>query len=298
MSRRRVVITGIGIVSPIGCTSQIAWTNVLKGFCGISKLPDDLYGKLPCRVAGQIKKEDLNVENHFTKSELRTMAPATLFALIAAKEALEMSKWFPEEEEKLQKTGVCVGMGMIDLNEKKGYNRVNPFFVPRILPNMASGQISIKYGFRGPNHSVSTACATGVHSLGDASRFIRHGDADIMVSGAAEACISPLAIAGFSRLRALSTSNNENPTKSSRPFDRDRDGFVMGEGSAIFVLEELNHAKERKAEIIAEILGYGLSGDASHLTAPREDGTGAILAMTRALNDAKVKIDEIGYINA
>lgn len=203
MSRRRVVITGIGIVSPIGCTSQIAWTNVLKGFCGISKLPDDLYGKLPCRVAGQIKKEDLNVENHFTKSEL-----------IAAKEALEMSKWFPEQEEKLQKTGVCVGMGMIDLNDvcetnealKKGYNRVNPFFVPRILPNMASGQISIKYGFRGPNHSVSTACATGVHSLGDASRFIRHGDADIMVSGAAEACISPLAIAGFSRLRALSTS--------------------------------------------------------------------------------------------
>lgn len=303
---RRVVITGIGIVSPIGCTSKTAWTNVLKGVCGISRLPDELYNKLPCKVAGQIKKEDLNVDDHFSKSELRTMAPATLFALIATKEALEMSKWFPTDEEKLQKTGVAIGMGMIDLNDvcetnealKKGYNRVSPFFVPRILPNMASGQVSIKYGFRGPNHSVSTACATGVHSIGDASRFIRHGDADVMISGAAEACISPLAIAGFGRLRALSTANNENPTKSSRPFDRDRDGFVMGEGSAIFVLEELNHAKERNAEIIAEILGYGLSGDASHLTSPREDGTGAILAMTRALNDAKVKLEEIGYINA
>lgn len=308
VENRRVVITGLGVVSPVGYSTTQAWTNVLSGISAIGSLKDAAYEKLPCRVAAQINRDELDVEKHFSKSELKTMAPATAFALIAAKEALEDAKWTPPAEnvQACQQTGVAIGMGMVDLTDvcetnealKKGYNRVSPFFVPRILPNMPAGQLSIKYGFRGPNHSVSTACATGAHSIGDAFRFIQRGEADVMVCGGAEACISPLAIAGFCRLRALSTSFNDCPHKSSRPFDDARDGFVMGEGSAIFVLEELSHARARNAKVVAEILGYGLSGDASHLTAPREDGTGAMLAMERALRDAKLTPADVGYINA
>lgn len=302
---RRVVITGIGIVSPIGCSVRTAWKNLINGECGITKLTDPSYDeKLPCKIAAQIPKSMLNIEEHFSKTELKTMATSTAYAMIAAKEALENSKWQPVNQEQKDRTGVAIGIGMVDLNDisetsellKRGYNRVSPFFVPRILPNMAAGQISIKYGFRGPNHSVSTACATGAHSIGDAFRFIKHGDADVMVCGGAESCISPLSIAGFCRLRALST--NKNPVRASRPFDSDRDGFVMGEGSAVFVLEELNNALERGADITAEILGYGLSGDASHLTAPSEDGKGAQLAMQRAISDAGIALSDVTYINA
>ncbi|XP_069703874.1 3-oxoacyl-[acyl-carrier-protein] synthase, mitochondrial isoform X2 [Periplaneta americana] len=309
-SRRRVVVTGLGVVSPIGCNLQNAWNSVVQGECGIVKLQDDCYRNLPCQVAGLIQGENnsekFDLNRYFSKSELRAMAPATAYALIAAQEALQDAGWFPNNEEAKLMTGVAVGMGMVDLMDvcetaealKKGYNRVSPFFVPRILPNMAAGQISIKYGFRGPNHAVSTACATGAHAIGDAFRFVQNGDADVMICGGTEACISPLAIAGFCRLRALSTSYNGTPEKASRPFDKNRDGFVMGEGSAMLILEELNHAKTRNARIYAEILGYGLSGDASHLTAPREDGTGAILAMSRALKDAKLQPQNISYINA
>lgn len=310
LEARRVVVTGLGVISPVGCNVQKAWSTILQGGCGIVKLQDEHYNNLPCQVAGLIQdgkdcgKFDLT--SYFSKSELRAMAPATAYSIIAAQEALEDAKWFPEEEESKQMTGVAVGMGMIDLVDvcetaealKKGYNRVSPFFVPRILPNMAAGQISIRHGFRGPNHAVSTACATGAHAIGDAFRFVQHGDADVMVCGGAEACINPLSIAGFCRLRALSTSYNKTPEKASRPFDKDRDGFVMGEGSAMLVLEELNHAKSRDVNIYAEILGYGLSGDAYHLTAPKEDGTGAVLAMGRALKDAKLQPHDIGYINA
>jgi len=306
--RRRVVVTGLGVVSPVGCNVEAAWQTILSGQSKVGRLVGETYDKLPCRVAATIDTNDIDLEKCFSKTELKTMARATAFALIAAKEALSRASWMPgvEDETACQRTGVAIGMGMVDLmdicetNEalKKGYNRVSPFFVPRILPNMPAGQLSIRYGFRGPNHAVSTACATGAHAIGDAFRFIQHGDADVMVCGGAEACISPLGIAGFCRLRALSTAFNDEPTASSRPFDERRDGFVMGEGSAIFVLEELQHALRRGAPIYGEILGYGLSGDASHLTAPREDGTGALLAMQRALADGGVTVADIGYVNA
>lgn len=306
--QRRVVITGMGVISPIGNSLKESWKNIINGKCGISKLEDPEFDKLPCKVAGIIKEnnERFKLENHFSKSDLRSISPASAYALLAANESLENAKLLDLNEEAKQHVGVAIGMGMIDLNDvcntndalRKSYKQVSAFFVPRILANMASGQISIKYGFRGPNHSVSTACATGAHAIGDSFRFIKNGDANVMVCGGTEACISPLSIAGFCRLRALSTSFNDKPEVSSRPFDKNRDGFVMGEGSAILVLEELNHALSRKVPIYAEILGYGLSGDASHLTAPRADGTGAILAMQRAIKDSNIEASDVEYVNA
>lgn len=305
--RRRVVVTGVGVVSPLGTGAELVWQNLLKGQCGIVPLQGEEYSKLPCKVAGIIPTgQDDTVSKALSKSNLKSMAPATCLALVATAEALADSKWHPEADTDKEITGVALGVGMIDLKDvcdtndalKLGYNKVSPFFVPRILPNMTAGHISIKYGFRGPNHAVSTACATGAHSIGDAFRFIRNGDADVMVCGGAESCISPLAVAGFCRLRALSTSFNQDPKKASRPFDKKRDGFVMGEGAAVLVIEEYEHAVKRNAKMYAEILGYGLSGDASHITAPREDGSGAVLSMSRALRDANISKEEITYINA
>ncbi|XP_028163467.1 3-oxoacyl-[acyl-carrier-protein] synthase, mitochondrial [Ostrinia furnacalis] len=304
--KRRVAVTGLGIVSPLGTGTELVWQNLLKGGCGIVPLQGEQYSKLPCKIAGVVPENDTKIKEALSKSNLKSMAPATCLALVATAEALADAKWTPNTEEEKEMTGVALGMGMIDLKDvcdtndalKLGYNKVSPFFVPRILPNMAAGHISIKYGFRGPNHSVSTACATGAHSIGDAFRFIRNGDADVMLCGGAESCISPLAIAGFCRLRALSTSFNDTPTKASRPFDKRRDGFVMGEGAAVLVLEEYEHALKRNAKMYAEILGYGLSGDASHITTPREDGTGAILSMSRALKDSNLERNQISYINA
>ncbi|KAL3268220.1 hypothetical protein HHI36_007344 [Cryptolaemus montrouzieri] len=308
MIHRRVVVTGMGVISPVGGSLKESWKNIISGQSGITKLEGPNYENLPCKVAGFIKSEGSKIElsNHFSKTELKSMGAPTAYALLATKEALEDAKLSKLSEETKLHTGVAIGMGMVDLQDicdtndalKKGYRNVSPFFVPRILPNMSAGHISIKYGLCGPNHSVSTACATGAHSIGDSFRFIRSGDADIMICGGTEACISPLSIAAFCRLRALSTSFNEYPQKASRPFDTKRDGFVMGEGTAILVLEELQHALGRQAKIYAEILGYGLSGDASHLTAPRQDGTGALLAMQRAVKDANISTTDISYINA
>lgn len=307
--KRRVVVTGIGIISPLGHNTRTSWENLLSGKSAIIGIKDEKYSNIPCKVAAFVADklvQELHLNEHFTKSELRSISRGTMFGMIAAEEALEDSEWKPSDTKSLESTGVCVGMGMADLthvcetNEflKLGYNRVSPYFVPRILTNMVAGQISIKYGFQGPNHSVSTACATGAHSVGDAFRLIQNGYADVMVCGGAEASISPLSIAGFCRLRALSTSYNDSPTKSSRPFDRNRDGFVMGEGSSVLVLEELTHALSRKIRIYAEVLGYGMSGDASHLTAPHGDGKGALLCMKRAITDSNLTPGNISYINA
>lgn len=307
-SPRRVVITGLGVASSVGLTVESAWKFVLSGRSAVKNLPvADEFSKLPCKVAAPLNESDLEtIRADFSKSELKSMSPATVYAMYAAKQAFKSAEWQPETIEQQKRTGIAVGMGMVDLNDicetneslKRSYNRVNPFFVPRILVNMAAGQISIKYKLLGPNHAISTACATGLHSIGDAFRFIQHNDADVMVCGATEACISPLSIAGFCRLRALSTSFNESPTEASRPFDTQRDGFVMGEGASIFIIEELEHAEQRCAHIYGEILGYGLSGDASHLTSPSEDGLGARLAMERAINDANLQSSDISYVNA
>lgn len=309
-SPRRVVITGHGVVSPVGCTTADAWHSILAGRSGVISLADEPgFATIPCRIGARVPDAPALCAKHLSATELKYMAPATAFAMIAATEALQAAGW-PDaaaDEIALQRTGCAVGMGMVDFVdicetnaafEQRGYNRISPFFIPRVLPNMAAGQITIRYGFRGPNHAVSTACATGVHSIGDSFRFIKYGDADVMVCGGAESCVAPLAIAAFCRMRALCTSANERPESGSRPFDRQRDGFVMGEGSAMLVLEELEHARRRGAPIVAEILGYGLSGDASHMTAPRADGLGARLAMERALREAGVSAAAVGYVNA
>lgn len=265
---------------------------------------------MPCRVAASIPRGsgegELDLMSHFSAGEMRAMTPATAYALVAAKEAIEDSKWKPQTTEAQESTGVAVGMGMVDLDDvvatnqslQEKYSRVSPYFVPRILTNMPAGQISMRYSLQGPNHSVSTACATGAHAIGDAFRFIKLGNADVMVCGGTEASINPLAIAGFCRLRALTTKFNDNPERASRPFDSQRDGFVMGEGAGIMVLEEYEHARKRRAVIYGEILGYGLSGDAHHYTAPREDGRGAYRAMTQALKEAQVNPEDVRYINA
>ncbi|EDV93241.1 3-oxoacyl-[acyl-carrier-protein] synthase, mitochondrial [Drosophila grimshawi] len=306
-TRRRVVVTGSGAVTPLANNVPESWRRLLAGESAITKLGAEFKG-LPCQVAAQIPKDRLQLDKHLSKSDIKLMSPATQLAMMAADEALTSGKLKPSElsAEQRERIGVCVGMGMFDLSEvygafqqlQRGYNRVSPYFVPRLLPNMASGHISMRYGLQGPNHSVSTACATGAHAIGDALRFIRNGDADVMLAGSGEACIDPLSIAGFCRLRALSTAFNDSPAQASRPFDKARDGFVMGEGAALLLLEELEHAKARGAPILAEILGYGLSGDAHHITSPSEDGTGATLAMQRAIKDAGVTPQDISYVNA
>ncbi|KAK1919106.1 hypothetical protein P3342_008830 [Pyrenophora teres f. teres] len=311
---RRVVVTGLGLVTPLGLGVRQTWKRLIDGQCGIVSIKhrSPEFALLPSQVAGIVpegKQDDggWTSKEHLSPSDERRMARFAQYAMVASEEALQDSGWFPKKEEDLESTGVYMGSGIGSLDdvynttvayEKGGYRKVSPLFVPRLLINLAAGHISMRYGFKGPNHAATTACTTGAHSIGDASRLIQFGDADIMIAGGAESCIHPLAISGFARARSLATDFNDRPTESSRPFDRARDGFVIGEGAGVMVLEELEHAKNRGAQIYAEVAGYGLSSDAYHMTAPREDGQGPRLAMKHALRHAGLKPSDVDYVNA
>jgi 3-oxoacyl-[acyl-carrier-protein] synthase II len=309
---RRVVVTGMGIVSPLGVGVEHVWNRLLKAESGIQGVQSVDVTDLPCKVAGEVPRGDtasgkFNADDYVSPKDQKKMDTFIIMAMGAAQQAVEDSGWKPTDEEGQTRTGVLIGSGIGGLQgiyeasitlKEKGPRRISPFFIPSCLINLASGHVSIKYGFRGPNHSVVTACATGSHALGDAARLIQWGDADVMVAGGTESTISRLGIAGFCASRALSTGFNDRPTAASRPWDKDRDGFVMGEGSGVVVLEELEHAKKRGAKIYAEVRGYGLSGDAYHITAPSETGDGGFRCMQMALKRAEMTVGDIDYVNA
>ncbi len=309
---RRVVVTGLGIVSPLGVGAENVWNRILKAESGISGVQSCDVTDLPCKIAGEVPRGatasgKFNADDYVPPKDQRKMDTFIVMAIAAAQQAVEDSGWKPTDAEGQNRTGVLIGSGIGGLQgiyeasitlKEKGPRRISPFFIPSCLINLASGHVSIKYGFRGPNHAVVTACATGSHALGDAGRLIALGDADVMVAGGAEATISRLGIAGFAASRALSTGFNDRPTEASRPWDKDRDGFVMGEGAGVVVLEELEHAKKRGAKIYAEVRGYGLSGDAYHITAPSENGDGGYRCMQMALKRAELNVEDIDYVNA
>lgn len=309
---RRVVVTGCGVVTPLGVGTETVWKRLLEGQSGIRAIQNFDVSDLPAKIAGQVPRGEtasgsFNADDWVPPKEQRKMDEFIIFALAAAQQAVEDSGWKPTDPVDRERTGVMIGSGIGGLPgitegaltvHEKGPRRLSPFFIPANLINLASGHVSIRYGFSGPNHAVVTACSTGAHAIGDAARIIMWDDADVMVAGGTEAAICRIGIAGFAAARALSTKFNDEPQRASRPWDRDRDGFVMGEGSGIVVLEELEHAKKRGAKIYAEIVGYGMSGDAHHITAPVEDGSGAFRAMRNALNRAKLTPEQIDYVNA
>jgi 3-oxoacyl-[acyl-carrier-protein] synthase II len=316
---RRVVITGLGMVTPLGWGVDHSWAALLAGKSGAGRITAFDTTDYACKIACEVPRVDgrghggPDVAGSFDPDQIvsgkdqRRIDDFILYAIAAAEEALTDAGWKPETEADRQRTGVIIGSGIgglttieataIELHEK-GPRRVSPFFIPSALINLASGQVSIRYGLKGPNHSVVTACATGAHAVGDAARLIQFGDAEVMLAGGAEAAICPLGIAGFIACRALSTGYNDEPTKASRPYDKGRDGFVMGEGAACLVVEEYEHAKARGAKIYAEVAGYGLAGDAFHITAPAEDGDGGFRAMKAAIGHAGIDPSDIDYINA
>ena len=309
---RRVVVTGLGLVTPLADGVEESWKRILDGQSGAGRItgfdPSRLTTQYACEVPlGDGTDGTFNADKYMEPKEQRKVDTFILFGMAAAQQAIEDAGWMPTDRESLERTGVMMGSGIGGLNSiantavmmaEKGPRRVSPFFVPGALINLISGQVSIKYGFRGPNHAVVTACSTGAHAIGDASRLIQYGDADVMVAGGAEAAICELGIAGFNACKALSTQHNDDPTKASRPWDADRDGFVMGEGAGMVVLEEYEHAKARGARIYAEVLGYGLSGDAHHITAPPPDHEGAERAMRAACRNAGIDPTQIDYVNA
>jgi 3-oxoacyl-[acyl-carrier-protein] synthase II len=309
---RRVVVTGMGLVTPLGSGVKVNWERLIAGQSGVRAIQNFDVSDLPARIAGQVPPGDtatggFNADDYVPPKDQRKMDRFIVYAMGAAHQAVEDSGWKPAEEEDRRRTGVMIGSGIGGLEtiydgsitlKEKGPRRMSPFFIPSALINLASGHVSIKYGFKGPNHAPVTACSTGAHALGDAARMIALDDADVMVAGGAEAAVCRLGVAGFAAARALSTGFNDTPERASRPWDRDRDGFVMGEGSGVVVLEELEHAKKRGAKVYAELVGYGMSGDAYHITAPTEDGDGAFRAMSAALKRARFNPEDIDYVNA
>lgn len=309
---RRVVVSGMGLVTPLGIGLERVWGRLIAGESGIGAIQGFDVSDLPSRIAGQVPIGDtasglFNAEDWVPAKDHRRMDTFIIFAMAAAIQAIDDAGWHPEDEESKERTGVMIGSGiggLPSINDtaltlaERGPRRVSPFFIPASLINLASGNVSIRYGFKGPNHAVVTACSTGAHAIGDAARLIALEDADVMVCGGTEAAICRLGVAGFAAARALSTGYNDDPPRASRPWDQGRDGFVMGEGAGILVLEEYEHAKARGAKIYAEVIGYGMSGDAHHLTAPAEDGNGAYRSMRNALRSARLSPDEIDYINA
>ncbi len=309
---RRVVVTGLGLVTPLGCGVTINWDRLIAGQSGISAIQSFDVADLPAKIAGEVPPGEtaeggFNGDDWVPAKEQRRMDKFIVYAVAAADQAIANSGWKPETEEDRQRAGVMIGSGIGGLQEiaknallaeQGNIRRISPFFIPSALINLASGHVSIRHGLKGPNHSVVTACATGAHAIGDAARLIMWDDADIMVAGGAEASVCRLAIAGFSAARALSTNFNDTPEQASRPWDVERDGFVMSEGAGVVILEEYEHAKSRGAPIYAEVVGYGLSGDAFHITAPSETGEGALNCMKSALRNGRMNADEIDYVNA
>jgi 3-oxoacyl-[acyl-carrier-protein] synthase II len=309
---RRVVVTGLGMVTPLGCGVEPTWQRLLKGESGAGKIDSFDVSDIACKIACEIPRGDganatFNPDQWMEPKEQRKVDEFILFAMCAARQALDDAGWRPTSYDEQTTTGVLIGSGIggiegiaeaaIQLHEK-GPRRVSPFFIPGRIINLASGFVSIAFGLKGPNHAVVTACSTGAHAIGDAARLVALGDADVMVAGGAESPVNRISLAGFSALRALSTNFNDDPTRASRPYDKDRDGFVMGEGAGVVVVEALDHAKARGAKIYAELIGYGMSGDAHHITAPAPDGDGALRCMKGAIRTAGISTGDIDYINA
>lgn len=309
---RRVVVTGLGLVTPLGVGTENVWKRLIAGQSGIRSIQSFDVSDLPAKIAGQVPRGetsagDFNADDWVPPKDQRKMDEFIIFAMAAAAQAVEDLGWKPADSDGRERTGVMIGSGIGGLPgitegaltvHEKGPRRLSPFFIPSNLINLASGHVSIRYGFKGPNHAVVTACSTGAHAIGDAARLIMWEDADVMVAGGTEAAVCRIGIAGFAAARALSTNFNDEPSRASRPWDEARDGFVMGEGAGIVVLEELEHARKRGAKIYAEVIGYGMSGDAYHITAPAADGDGAFRAMRNALKRAGIDKEQIDYINA